>query len=170
MLYNLLLLGLIIFIAIFTLIAGIGAAPSVPTPKKAVDKMVKAMGIKKSRIYYDLGAGDGRIVHSISRRHGIGIGFEYTPQTYLLAKLLQKKRGNKKARIFWKNFYRIDYQHARGVFCFLSPKAMEKLEKKFEEELLFGAKVVSYAFELPNKKPKEIIKQKGLAPIYVYQY
>ncbi|NTU70028.1 hypothetical protein HGB13_04400, partial [bacterium] len=62
--YDLFLLILLSFIGVFTLIAGIGGAPSVPSPKKVSDKMVKLMGIKKGRIYYDLGAGDARIVNA----------------------------------------------------------------------------------------------------------
>lgn len=170
MIYTLIYIAVLVFIGVFTLIAGIGGAPSVPSPKKAVKKMVSEMKIKPARIYYDLGAGDGRILKRISEKKAVAVGFEYTPLTYLLAKIMLKCKKYKHTKLYWKNFYNEDLKNANGVFCFLSVKAMEKLEEKFNKELKFGTKVISYAFPLPQKKPKKIIKNKGLAPIYVYQY
>lgn len=170
MIYNILLIALLLFITIFTLIPGIGGAPSVPTPQKMVKKMVRAMDIKKGRIYYDLGAGDGRILKEIAQRKGMGIGFEYTPVTYLLAKIKLIGKKNKNTKVYWKNFYKTSYKNASGIFCFLSPKAMKKLEDKLEKDLDYGDRVISYAFKLPHRKPKNIIRTKGLANIYIYEY
>ncbi len=170
MLYNLFLILLLIFIAIFTLIAGISGAPSVLSPKKITPKVIKALKIKRGRIYYDLGAGDGRILKAMVKNNGVAIGFEYTPFTYLLAKLKTWGKKHKNIKVLWKNFYKTHYKHAHGIFCFLSPQAMMRLEEKFEEELKIGSRVVSYAFPLPNKKPNQIIKTKGCAYLYVYEY
>jgi len=166
--YELSLIFALCFIGIFTLIAGIGGAPSVPSPKKVSEKMVKLMGVKKGRIYYDMGAGDARIINAVAKKDGLGIGFEYTPPTFLLAKF--KARKYKNSVVLWKNFYKESVSKATGIFCFLSPKAMTKLEKKFQTELNFGSTVISYAFNLPNKKPNKIIKYKNYAPIYIYKY
>jgi hypothetical protein len=166
--YELFLLSIISFIGYYTLVAGIGGAPSVPSPKMVTEKMVKLMDVKKGRIYYDLGAGDARIINTIAKNNGVGVGFEYTPPTYLLAKI--KSRKHKNARVFWRNFYKEPLKKAKGIFCFLSPQAMLKLEKKFKEELDFGTTVISYAFKMPNKKPYKIVRYKNYAPIFIYKY
>lgn len=160
-----------IFIAIFTLISGIYGAPSIPTPKKVVKKMVSLMDIKRGKIYYDLGSGDGRILEEIAHKKGLAIGFEYAPLIYAYSKFIFLFKKNKKnIKIFWKNFWKKNLKNASGIFCFLSPNAMANLEKKFKKELKNGTKVISYAFKMPNKKPQKIIKIKNYAPIYVYKY
>lgn len=126
------------------------------------------MSVKKGRIYYDLGAGDARIINNVAKNKGVGIGFEYTPPTYLLAKF--KSRKHKNAKVFWKNFYKEPLKKASGIFCFLSPQAMLKLEKKFKDELHFGTTVISYAFAMPTKKPHKIVRYKNYAPIFIYKY
>jgi len=166
--YDLLLFIFISFIGFYTLVAGIGGAPSVPSPKAVTEKMVKLMKVKKGHIYYDLGAGDARIINNVAKNKGIGIGFEYTPPTFLLAKI--KSRKHKNAKVFWKNFYKEPLRKASGIFCFLSPQAMNKLEKKFQQELDFKTTVISYAFKMPIRKPHKIIKYKNYAPIYIYEY
>lgn len=171
MFYYYLFLAFMLAVIIYTtLYAGIYGAPSIPTPKKAVLEMIKAMEIKKGGIYYDLGSGGGRILKEIAQRSALAIGFEYAPLTYLLSKLIFLFNRDKKIKIFWKNFYLVNLKNVSGIFCFLTPSAMVRLEPKFEKELKLGTKVVSYAFKLPDRKPKRIIKVKNYAPIYVYKY
>jgi len=168
--YYLFLMALMIPISIFTLIAGIGGAPSVPCPKKIARKMVEAADIEKGRIYFDLGSGDGRILREISQKGGQAIGFEYAPLTYLISKLFLLFGKDNNAKIHWKNFYKEDLSRAKGIFCFLSPNAMNRLSFKFEKELEKGTKVISYVFKIPNKKITETIKIENVGPIYVYNY
>lgn len=168
--YPLLTISLISFVAIFTLIAGINGAPSIPTPREMTKKMVDLAKIRSGRIYYDLGSGDGRILKEIAKRDGIAIGFEYAPLTFLLSKFLFLFTKNKRIKILWKNFYKINLKNADGIFCYLSPRAMNLLEKKFKKEINNGATIVSYAFKMPKKKPEKVVKIKNYAPIFIYKY
>ena len=168
--YYLFLAAVLSFVAVFTLISGINGAASIPSPGKIVEEMVDLMGCKKGRVYYDLGAGGGRILRKVSQKDAVAIGFEYAPLTYLLAIFFLILKPNKKVKIFWKNFYRQNFKNADGIFCYLSPRAMQLLEPKFTKELKGGASVVTYAFKLPNKKEEKIIKIKNYAPIYKYKF
>ena len=49
-----------------TLVALINGAPFVPTPMKAVNKMIEVANLKDGETIYDIGCGDGRIVHLAS--------------------------------------------------------------------------------------------------------
>ncbi len=158
------------FVAVFTLIAGINGAASIPSPKKAVQEMVNLAKVKKGGIYYDLGAGGGRILKEIAIKGGMAVGFELAPLTFLLARFFLILKPQKRVRIFWDNFYKQDLKNADGVFCFLSPRAMGLLEPKFKKELKPRVNVISYAFKLPNKKAEKIVRIKNYAPIYVYKF
>jgi len=46
---------------------------------------------------------------------------------------------------------------------------MKKLKNKFETETKKGSRIISYAFEINGWKPKKIIKEKGIASIFVYE-
>lgn len=170
MLFNFILILIIIFISVFTIYSGIYGAPSVPTPKKASKNMVSLMKPEKGRIYYDLGSGDGRILREVAKSGALAIGFEYSPVTYLFSKLIFLIKPAKNVKVLWQNFYKANLKNTSGVFCFLTPKAMERLEKKFKAELTKDAKVITYAFKLPNKKPEKVFKEKNYAPIYIYKY
>lgn len=170
MIVSLLILFIITFVAFFTLLAGINGAPSIPAPKSTVKKMVDLMKVKSGDIYYDLGSGDGRILEEIIKRGGIAIGFEYAPLTYLYSKIRLLLTNKKGGEIFWRNFYKQNLSEASGIFCYLMPRPMVILEPKFQKELKKDTKVVSYVFKMPNKKPEKVVKLKGRAPIYVYEY
>lgn len=170
MFYNLLLISLLVFVGVFVFISGFYGAPSVPTPKKAAKKMVQLMEVKKGRIYYDLGSGDGRILKEVAKKGALAIGFELNPLTYLYSKIILLSRGDKKIRIYWKDFWKTKLKVPSGIFCYLLPQPMERLEKKFKQELKSGTKVVSYAFKLPGKQPEKIVKMKKYAPIYLYRF
>lgn len=170
MIYNLVFIIILIAVVFFTAIAGFFGAPSVPVPKEVAKKMASLMKIKKQRIYYDLGSGDGRILRNVARQGAFAFGFELAPLTYIYSRMLFLIRPQKKVRIFWKNFWKINLKNTFGVFCYLMPIPMEKLDKKFKEELRSGTKVISYAFGIPGKEPEKVIKMKNYAPIYLYRY
>jgi len=170
MLINLLIIILLAFVTVFTLFSGLYGAPTVPTPKAAVEKIVDLMGVKRGRIYYDLGSGDGRFLKEISKRDAVAIGFEYAPATYIYSKIRFLFTDRKKLKILWQNFYKTHFKNSAGIFCYLMPDTMARLEPKFQKELKKGSKLISYAFKMPNKKAEKVVKIKNCAPIYVYEY
>ena len=76
-----------------------------------------------------------------------------------------------RAIIKWKNLFKEDLSRADVVYFFGLPKSIKnKLKKKLERELKPGARVVSYAFTIPDwdivvkDKPRE-----KDTPVYLYK-
>lgn len=167
-------LSLIALIVILypTLSALINGAPYVPTPMKAVEKMIKSANLKPGQIVYDLGCGDGRIIHLASKQYDIkATGFELSPIVYCLAKVRQLI-WHSKAKIRFANFKRHNLSDADIIFCYLLPETLTHISPKFEKELKPGAKIISYAFPMEPWHPTQKIprdKKNHLGPIWIYE-
>lgn len=166
---------LLIAILVPTLIALVWGAPWVPTPKNRVLKMLTLAKLKPGGTLYDLGCGDGRLVHLASIEHkATAVGFEFSPLIYAMAKLVQPfywLKGSR-AKIKFKNFYRADFGNVDVVTCYLLPHSMKTVAKKCERELKPGARLISYAFPVlawtPTHRERRI-RKKAYGPIWVYQ-
>lgn len=143
---------LVIFLMLFTSI--FLRAPYVPTPMKVVRKMVKFADLQGDEVVYDLGAGDGRLLLTAKKEFpGITAkGFELCPPVYFLARLKILCSGTP-VSFRMKNLFTQDVSDADCIFLYLMPGAMKRLQKKFEEELKPGTKVISHAFQFPGRKP-----------------
>lgn len=160
-------------IVIVTMLAhAIRYAPFVPTPYPIVKKMIEAAKLKKNERIVDLGAGDGRITILAEKKGAHAVGFELAWLPFLLAKLnlFMQKSG---AKILKKNFFKESLVGTDCVFCYLWPRLMNDLKKKFETELREGAKIISYSFPIKDWAPTEKIStQEGNEKsflIYVYE-
>jgi SAM-dependent methyltransferase len=154
-----------------TLAALINGAPFVPTPYEAAEMMIKAANLQKGQKVYDIGCGDGRIVHLATKNHSVqGIGFEISPFVYFLARV-RKLFWKSKAKIKFKNFKHQNLSDADVIFCYLLPETLAKLEHKLSRELKKGAKVISYSFPVSPWTEKEKIVQpnKEFCPIWIYE-
>lgn len=162
---------LILAIGVTTLYALIWGAPYVPTPLPVVRKMLELANIKKGDKVYDIGCGDGRLVHLASKNHGANsVGFELSPLVYAWAKICQPF-WRSKGKILYKNFYKQDISDANVVVCYLMPGTLKRFQEKFKK-LKKGTRIVSYAFQIPDLKlvheePKT--KKKNYCRILVYE-
>lgn len=163
-------IGVIVFLAVSFGIMIFGGGPFVPTPMDAVKKILKYAEIKKGDKMYDIGAGDGRFVHFAAKLYGANsVGFELDPFVFFLAKLKQWIFGWK-GRMIRGNFTKQDISDADIITCYLMPKSLAKLQKKFDSELKPGTKIISYAFHIGNWKAKKIIPKQGkINQIFIYQ-
>lgn len=154
-----------------TLAALVNGAPFVPTPMKAVEKMLKISKLKKGDKIYDIGCGDGRVVYLAANKHEAdATGFELSPFVFMFAKIRQFL-WRSKAKVQFANFKSKDLSDADIIFCYLLPETLVKLEPKLTKELKPGARVISYAFPIATwdevkKHPREA--QHHIAPIWEY--
>jgi SAM-dependent methyltransferase len=123
-----------------------------PTPRRAVEMMLRFAEVGPRDTVYDLGAGTGAIVFRaarIYRAHVVGV--EVEPLRYLIL-LLRRSLGPFADRISlrWGNLFDLDFRGATVITAFLWPGAMARLRPKFESELPPGARVVSHCHPVPG--------------------
>jgi hypothetical protein len=160
----------IIFLSVSFYITIFGGGPFVPTPMRAVHKVLKHAGIRKKDILYDIGAGDGRFLHFAEKDYGARAkGFELDPFVYFIAKMRKLFWGWKGSMVRG-NFLKHDISNANIVICYMLPKTLAKFQSKFDRELKAGSRVVSYAFKIGTWKPKKTIPRNGnISKILIYE-
>lgn len=145
----------IVLLAIFvpTVIAFLTGAPWVPTPSARARLMLKLAKLKKGMVVYDLGCGDGRLVHIAASEYGArATGLELSPFIYFLARIRNFILSSK-SKILLRDLRNYSLKDADVVVFYLLPKIISSLRPKFERELKTGARIVSYAFEIPEWEP-----------------
>lgn len=169
----LVLLGIIIFLIFATAaLAGLKAAPYVPTFQRDVRRMLKLAKVQPDELVVDLGAGDGRfLLTAASEFHARGLGYEFSFLPYVIAQLrITARRLKSRVHIVPKDFFAQNLAAADVVTCFLTPAAMKKLEPKFKRELRPGTRIVSYAFKLPTWEPVSVDKPTPTStPVFLYR-
>lgn len=161
-----------IIILIPTLIAMITGAPWVPTPNARVKRMLELAKLKRGDRLYDLGCGDGRLVHMAARDYGAdAIGLELSPLIYFMGRV-KNFILRSKSKILFRDFRRIDYSNANVLVFYLMPEILQAMRPKFEAELKPGTLVVSYAFAVDGWTPIHIEPKdpaKNYSRILVYE-
>jgi cyclopropane fatty-acyl-phospholipid synthase-like methyltransferase len=145
------------------------AAPFFPTPKRAIREGLRAAGLKPDETFYDLGTGTGRALVIAEKEFGArATGLELSWLFYLIAKInvaLHGMRADVELRDLWDT----DLKDVDVVFPFLAERVMPKLEEKLKRELKPGARIIIYAFPLPNLKPETTIVIRGQWKLFIYK-
>lgn len=161
-----------ILLLVPTCYAMIKGAPFVPTPMEQVRRMLKIAELKPGQVIYDLGSGDGRLVHTASRLYKAkAIGYELSPLVWGWAVFLSLF-WRSSAKLRFGNFWNKDISDADVIVCYLLPPAMEQLKKKILPQLKPGALLVSHAFEIKDWIPYKKLerdREKKIAPVWVYK-
>lgn len=140
-------------------------APYLPTQKKQASEALDLLDLKKGEIFVDLGCGDGVMLVHAAKRGLICYGYELNPFMWAVS-FIRTRRYRKTTKVYLRNFWNTQLpKEAKGVFVFLLDKYMVKLDEKLQKELRPGAKLVSYTFKIPNKKPTN---QKQALTLYKY--
>lgn len=144
----------IVFVGVILLaISIINGAPYLPTPRKQIHIALDLARVKKGETLVDLGSGDGTVLIEAAKRGIDATGYEINPLLWFISTIrLLPYRDIARVKLgsFWGQSLR-DYD---VVFVFLIGHHMKRLEKKLEAELK-GARVVSHAFQIPNRKSAE---------------
>lgn len=160
---------IIVIPTLYTMIKG---APFVPTQMPQVNRMLKEAKLKPGMTLYDLGAGDGRLVHKAAKEYEVhAIGYEYSPLVWIWSKFLS---------IFWKtkaqlrygNFWSKDISDADVIVCYLLPHSMKRMEIEILPKLKKGALIISHAFSIPNLEPVKKLPRlhaERLGPVWIYK-
>lgn len=142
--------------------------PYAATPMDAVAKMLEMAGVRSSDVIYDLGCGDGRIVIEAARAGATGVGIDIDPVRIRQSQDNARQAGvADRVRFVEGSFFETDLSEATVVTMYLLPKINERLRPKLLAELEPGTRIVSYAFEMGDWKPRRTEYVKGI-PIYLW--
>lgn len=154
-------------------IAGVSAAPWLPTRKKELKQLLEALAKHPPTKIIDLGCGDGRILFAIARAypaticHGAEISF-----LPFLAAVMRKYlffRRYKNVTIYPRSLYNINLAPYDSIITFLLDGSYERLKVKFAHELSDDARVYIQAWPLKQVTEDEKIKYEGTLPLYIYR-
>lgn len=140
-------------------------APYLPTTKTQVEAAIKLAALKPGETMLELGCGDGRVVIAAAKQGVNVVGYELNPIMALIA-WLRTRKYRKNAKIIWGDFWRKDWPEHQAIFTFLLPKLMPKLNKKVIQSKHKPVKLISFAFEVPDRKPDN---QKAGVFLYLYR-
>lgn len=144
-------------------------APILFSPKKAITEALVDCRAKPGENFYDLGSGTGRTMLVAAKKFSLNVyGFELSPPIAFISKCNFWLNGIERSKVYVQNFYNKDLSNADIIFCFLSAKAMLKLKTKFEKELKPGARVISYAFHIPDWEPEKITHNGNPGKTFLY--
>lgn len=140
-------------------------APYVPTLKRQVDAGLDLLDLKPGQTMLELGCGDGKIMRAAAERGINCVGYELNP---LLAALcwLRTRRYGKRVRVIWGDYWRADWPPADGIYAFILPRYMAKLDTKITRQKHNSVRLVSFAFPIQSRKP--VTQKEGLY-LYVYK-
>lgn len=169
-LFELIAYAILIVPTVYAMVAG---APFVPTEMVQVERMLKAVEIKPGMKVYDLGSGDGRLVHKASTLYKANaVGYEFSPLVWAWAQFLSLFFWRSKAKLKFGDFWKQDLSDADIVFCYLLTHSMDRMKEHLIPQLKPGALIVSHAFVIhglePWKKLPRLPDQK-LGPIWIYK-
>lgn len=156
-----LFLGLLVLLFGFVVAFGAPFLPTLEPHKKLAFEMLE---LQQGDTLLELGCGDGRILVEAASRGVKSIGYEINPILVLIAYWNTRKYRDK-VSIRMKNYWGEKLPPSQGIFVFLLPKYMERLDKKITQEFSKPVKLISVAFEIPNKRPNG--QKNGL---YLYEY
>lgn len=172
MFISFLIVTVLMLIFIPNLVAIIQGAPFVPTPMRAVGKVLKAATIKKGERVYDIGCGDGRFVHFANKLYQAdSVGFELDPSVWFLAQI-RKLFWKSKAKIVLGDFRNYSLRNADKIVCYMMPHTLAKFKGKFAKEMKKGSRIISYAFHIEGWEPIKKVprdKEAGISPIWIYE-
>ena len=163
MLVQLLIIGFFLYVIWLFLYSLLFGAPYAAIGKKRLAVILRLANVKKGERAVDIGSGDGRIVIALAKEGAEASGFEINPLLHSIALWKIYKSKEKNARVFLKDFWRVNFSSYDVITVYGNFPMMERLEKKLQHELRPGARVVSNHFLFPNWQP-----EKSLEDVYLY--
>ena len=133
--------------------------------EKVLEKLPKTDGLT----FLDIGCGFGGLMFYLARErpNQVFTGIELSPMCWLWTKLGSLFCKNKNVKILYGNFWKLDFSKFNAIYAFLAPPPMPEVWSKIEAD--GGVDIfMSYCFEVPGAKPKEIITLDESKKLYIY--
>lgn len=145
-----------VVVAVFLLTALIGA-PYVPTKRReAHGAFTQLRPLTANDVVLDIGSGDGAVLAEVCARGARAVGYEINPLLVLLTHWRLRRYGAA-CRVVVRDFWRTPFpDDTTVVYTFGDSRDIRKMyDKVASEAARLGRTLdfVSYAFEVPGKKP-----------------
>ncbi len=137
--------------------------PFIPTIED-FKKVLQKAGIKKDKIFYDLGSGDGRVVFEAAKMGADSFGVEQSWLRVFFSRFKGMRLGLKNAHFFHGSIFNRHYYPLDCAYISLSEKGAARIEEVLHKELKKGATVITYKHHFKQWKPKEKIND-----FWIYQ-
>lgn len=152
-----------VVVLLFGFVVAFGA-PYLPTLKPRTDDALDLLRLKPGQTLLELGCGDGRVLRAAAQRGIRSIGYELNPLLVIIAKLVTW-RYRKLVKVRWADYWQIALPPCDGIYVFLLDRYMQRLNEKVMREAARPIRLVSFAFEVPARTPKQ--RKNGL---FLYEY
>lgn len=139
-------------------------APYLPSLTPQVVAALKLSELKNGERLLELGCGDGKVLLAAARAGAMATGYELNPILALVA-WSRTRKYRKQVKVIWGDFWRADWPATDVIFVFLLPKYMSKLDTKIVQTGHTPVRLVSFAFQIKNRKPAKILDN-----VYRYDY
>lgn len=150
----------------FGLVLAVGP-PYLPTLDKQVRTALGLLQLKKGDRLLELGCGDGKVLVAAARQGLQVTGIELNPILVAVC-WLRTVRYRKQVRVVWGNYWHTGlWPDADGIFGFVLPKYMSKLDRTIIGWQRRPVRLASFAFKIPDK-PADA-EQDGVF-LYVYPH
>jgi SAM-dependent methyltransferase len=151
-----LVLAGLIAILLFAGVVAFGA-PFLPTLKNRIDDALELLDLKPGQTMLELGSGDGRLLLAAAKKGVKSVGCELNPVLVLYSRLITF-RYRRLVKIKWGNYWTMSWPESDAMYVFLLQPYMSKLHKKVVQYSKNKPyKLVSFGFEITEKKPEKTI-------------
>lgn len=159
-----------LFFALSSLLSVISGAQFVETPTTLFSDIVALANLRPGQQFVELGSGAGTLCRFVAGHTKARVlGVDINPTLTIYAKLRGLKISN--ARFALGDVRKTDLSAADVVYVYMLPPLLRTLDSKFSAELQPGARVISYAFPLPDRKPTRMLpKAPNRGALYLYTY
>lgn len=128
----------------------------VPTPARAVERMMALARIGPDDFLIDLGCGDGRIVIAAARQGARGFGVDMNADMVRLAEQRARQAGvAERAKFYVRDIFETDLRRASVVTLYLLPELNAKLRPGLLK-LAPGTRIVANAFDMGEWEADEV--------------
>ncbi|HEY4579941.1 MAG TPA: nucleotidyltransferase family protein [Candidatus Acidoferrales bacterium] len=130
-------------------------ASFIPTPREAVEELLRFAALGGGDVLYDLGCGDGRIVIAAARQFGIrAVGIDVDPRRIAEARANARRSGVEHLVEFrQQDVLEADLAPATVVTLYLSDSGILAVSGKLREQLRPGARIISRDAAIPGWDP-----------------
>jgi SAM-dependent methyltransferase len=159
----LLVIIVLILIACFGGVLFFGA-PYLPTLTPQVHTALELANLKPGQTLLELGCGDGKVLIAAAQVGVHAVGYELNPILALIA-WLRTRRFHGEVKVVCGNFWASEWPPADAIFTFLLDRYMVRLDTRITSSIKKPLKLVSFAFQIPNKTPT--LEKSG---VFLYEY